>query len=87
MPDLRPPSIPPRGALELADAVQTLVPAIREDLDVGFALALDAVSQTWLRDLIEALLAQLEDHRTAFFDVLETLSFGLLRAGKAPTRS
>jgi diguanylate cyclase (GGDEF)-like protein len=35
--------------------------------------------------LLEALLEQLEGDRTSFFDALETLSFGLLRAGKAPT--
>lgn len=85
LPDVRPPSTPSRRALQVADAVQVLAPAIREDLDAGFAFALDAVTPTWLRELLEALLAQLEDHRTAFYDVLETLSFGLLRAGKAPT--
>ena len=85
LPNLRPPSTPSRRGLQVADIVQALVPAIREELDAGFVFALDAVSQTWLRELVEALLAQLGDHRTAFFDALETLSFGLLRAGKAPT--
>ncbi len=85
LPDLRPPSTPSRRQLEVADAVQVLAPAIRGDLDPSFAGALDAVSPTWLIDLIEALLDQLEEPRTPFFDILETLSFGLLRGSRAPT--
>jgi sigma-B regulation protein RsbU (phosphoserine phosphatase) len=85
LPNLRPPSVPWRPERQVADAVAAMIPAIREDLDTAFAVSLDEVSPQWLREVVEALLTQLEEQGTALFDILELLSFSLLRAGKPTT--
>ena len=56
--------------------------ALREELDEVFAAALDQVSPGWLRKLLEALITQLEEQGTGFYDTLEALCFGLIRARK-----
>ena len=85
LPILQRPSSIHRSNRPLADAVQAIVPAIRAELDVDFRSTLDAVSPTWLPELLAALTTQLEAQGTAFFDSLEALSFQLLRARKPTT--
>jgi sigma-B regulation protein RsbU (phosphoserine phosphatase) len=85
LPNLRPPSVPWRPERHVTDAVEAMIPAMREDLDAAFTGALDEVNPQWLRETIESLLTQLEEQGTALFDVLELLSFCLLRAGKPTT--
>lgn len=61
-------------------SLRALEPALREELDEGFAAKLDQVHADWLGELLDALGTQLENQGSAFYDALENLCYGLLRA-------
>jgi diguanylate cyclase (GGDEF)-like protein len=82
LPNLPHPSTPNLLHASGRASLLVLEPALREDLDEGFVAALDAVDGAWLADLLQALGKQLDEQGTAFYDVLERLCFGLLRARK-----
>jgi hypothetical protein len=76
------PSRPSPSAAAASAALRASEPALREDLDEAFVADLDHVRPEWPGELLEALTNQLEDGGTHFYDALESLSFGLLRARK-----
>lgn len=81
LPNLPQPSTPALAHAGRA-SLREMEPAIREDLDPDFVVALDDVRKGWLGDALDALSTQLEDQGAAFYDTVETLCFGLLRVGR-----
>lgn len=80
VPHLQRPSTSPDGPRARGpEAVRRMEAALREELDEEFVSWLDRVSPTWLEALLTAMLAQLDEQGTGFYDTLETLCFGLLR--------
>jgi diguanylate cyclase (GGDEF)-like protein len=82
LPNLPHPSTPGVCGPPGPEAIRAMEVALRDELDEEFVALLDRVSPTWLGELLEALLAQLDEQGTAFYDTIEILSFGLFRAGK-----
>ncbi len=82
LPNLPHPSTPTNSDPPGREAVRRMQGSLREELDEAFVASLDGVDSEWLGDLLDALLTQLEEQGTVFYDTLETLCFGLLRERK-----
>ncbi len=80
LPNLPFPSTPTSPDEPGRQAVRRMQSSLRQELDEDFVASLDRVSTDWLTDVLDALMTQLEVQGTFFYDAVEELCIGLLRA-------